>query len=80
MYKYSRNQKEELVYSADGSLNQRDLSVPDAKGNEIEETIFEVSGVKVCSKHSYTYEFDPKRELDKANEFKMGDVGWPLLL
>ena len=58
VYNYSGNQREELVYSADGSLNQRYLSVLDEKGNEVEETIFEARDGSIRSKHSYAYEFD----------------------
>ena len=58
VYNYSGNQREELVYSADGSLNQRYLSVLDDKGNEVEETIFEARDGSTRSKNSYAYEFD----------------------
>lgn len=58
VYKYSGARKEELVYSADGSLNQRYLSTLDERGNKIEETIFETRDGSVRSKHSYAYEFD----------------------
>lgn len=58
VYNYSGNQREDLVYSADGSLNQRYLSVLDDKGNEVEETIFEARDGSISSKHSYSYEFD----------------------
>jgi hypothetical protein len=60
VYKYSGNQREELVYSADGSLNQRYVVVLDDKGNEIEETYFETRDGSVRAKYSYAYEFDAK--------------------
>ena len=60
VYKYSRNQREELVYSSDGSLNQHYVSVLDATGNEIEETTFETRDGSVRSKSKYAYEFDAK--------------------
>ncbi len=60
VYMYSGSQIEELVYSANGSLNQRYVSVLDDKGNEIEETSYEVGGEKVRGKYSYAYEFDAK--------------------
>lgn len=59
VYKYTGNRKEELVYSADGSLNQRYLYTLDEKGNEVEETIFETDG-SIRMKETYTYEFDAK--------------------
>ena len=61
VYKYSgnpANQREELVYSADGSLNQRYLSILDDKGNEVEQTSFETRDGSVGGKYSYVYEFD----------------------
>lgn len=58
VYNYSGNQKESLVYSADGSLNQRYLVILDDKGNKIEETIFETRDGSVSGKLSYAYEFD----------------------
>jgi hypothetical protein len=61
VYKYSgnpANQRDELVYSADGSLNQRYLSILDDKGNEVEQTSFETRDGSVRAKYSYVYEFD----------------------
>jgi len=58
VYKYSGNHREELVYSADGSLNQRYLAILDGKGNETEQTSFETRGGAIRDKYSYTYEFD----------------------
>lgn len=60
VYNYKGNQKEELVYKADGELNQRYLSVLDKRGNEVEETSFNVKDDSVRSKYSYSYEFDSK--------------------
>jgi hypothetical protein len=57
VYKYEGNQKEELVYSENGSLIRRHLYILDDKGNEIEQTDFKADG-SVSSKMSYTYEFD----------------------
>ena len=70
VYKYSEKQREKLVYSADGSLNQHYLSVLDAQGNEIEWTIFEVKDGSVRSKHSYAYEFDAKGNWTKQTNSK----------
>jgi hypothetical protein len=53
VYNYSGNQREELVYSADGSLNQRYLLVLDDNRNEVEKTIFEARDGSIGSKHSY---------------------------
>jgi hypothetical protein len=60
VYKYSGNQCEQLVYSANGSLNQHYLSLLDDKGNEIERTSFETRDGSVRDKYSYVYEFDAK--------------------
>ena len=63
VYKYSgnpANQREDLVYTADGSLNQRYLSVLDDKGNEVEQTSFETRDGSVRGKYKYVYEFDAK--------------------
>jgi len=63
VYKYSgdpANQREELVYTADGSINQRYLSVLDDKGNEVEQTSFETRDGSIRAKYKYAYEFDAK--------------------
>lgn len=70
VYKYSGNQKEELVYSANGSLNQHYLAVLDEQGNEIEETIFEGRDGKIRRKNSYAYEFDAKGNWTKRTSSK----------
>jgi hypothetical protein len=57
VYKYERNQKEELVYSENGSLVRRHLYLLDDKSNVIESTDFDPDG-SVRLKGSYTYEFD----------------------
>lgn len=57
VYKYEGNQKEELVYFANGELMWRHLYILDDKGNVIERTDFGRDG-SVSSKFSYTYEFD----------------------
>jgi len=57
VYKYKGNQREELVYSENGSLVRRHLYILDDKGNTIERTDFDADG-SVSSKSSYTYEFD----------------------
>ena len=59
VYKYDGNQMESLVYSKDGSLNQRYLYTLDDKGNHVEQTIFELNG-SIRAKESYVYEFDSK--------------------
>ncbi len=60
VYKYSASQREEFVYSSDGSLNQHYLSTLDAQGNEVEETSFETRDGSVRGKYKYAYEFDAK--------------------
>ena len=59
VYKYTDKQREELFYSADGSLRQRYLYTLDDKGNEIEKSIFERDGT-VRSRISFVYEFDSR--------------------
>lgn len=58
VYKYKGSELEKLVYSANGSLNQRYVSTLDARGNEVEETIYNVAGNTVRSRVKYSYEFD----------------------
>src|SRR5258705_4248767 len=71
VYKYTGNQREELVYSADGSLNQRYVSILDDKGNEVEETIFETRDGSIRSKESYAYEFDSNGNWTKRTSSKL---------
>lgn len=70
VYKYKGNQKEELVYSDDGSLNQHILYVLDDKGHEIEETIFETNG-SIRAKQRYTYELDANGNWTKRTTSKI---------
>ncbi len=72
VYNYKGNQKEELVYSADGSLNQKYLYTLDDKGNEVEEVIYETKDNSVRSKYSYSYEFDAKGNWTKRVSSKWG--------
>lgn len=60
VYKYEGKQKEQLVYSKDGSLNQKYSSTLDDKGNEIEEIIYDTKDNSVREKYSYSYEFDAR--------------------
>jgi hypothetical protein len=71
VYKYTGNQREELVYSADGSLNQHYVSTLDDKGNELEETSFETRDGSIRSKQSYVYDFDAKGNWRKRTTSKM---------
>ena len=59
VYKYLRNQKEQLDYSEDGRVGQRVLYKLDAKGNVVEETVFNSEG-KPRYKTTYAYKFDSK--------------------
>lgn len=59
-YNYKGNQKEELVYSADGSLNQKYLYTLDDKGNELEKISYQVKDDSIRDKYSSSYEFDAK--------------------
>jgi hypothetical protein len=58
VYKYRESEVEELVYSANGSLNQRYVSTLDNRGNEVEQTNYNVAGNSVRSRVKYSYEFD----------------------
>jgi hypothetical protein len=58
VYNYTATELESLVYSEDGSLNQRSVSTLDAKGNEIERTSFDPRDNKPGATYSYVYEFD----------------------
>ena len=60
VYKYTDKQREELAYSADGSLSQCYLYTLDDKGNEVEKTIFEMRDGSVSSRISFVYEFDSR--------------------
>ena len=70
VYKYTGNKREELVYSADGSLNQRYLITLDEKGNVIEQTSFETRDGSLRLKQAYKYEFDPKGNWTKRTAYK----------
>ena len=58
VYNYKGNQLEELVYSEDGSLNQRYLFTLDGKGNELDRTGFDTRDNKPSAPYSFAYEFD----------------------
>ena len=70
VYKYTGNQKEELVYSEDGKLNQRYLYTFDDKGNKVDQTFFESDG-SIRGKQAYTYEFDAKGNWTKRTTSRM---------
>jgi hypothetical protein len=72
VYKYSGDQLEELVYSKDGSLNQRYVSKLDAKGNKIERTSFDTRDNKPGATFSYVYEFDSHGNWTKRTMSKQG--------
>jgi hypothetical protein len=72
VYNYKGSQMEELVYSADGSLNQKYLSTLDGKGNEIEKVIYETKDNSIRGRYSYSYEFDAKGNWTKRVSSKWG--------
>lgn len=72
VYNYKGNQREELVYSANGSLNQKYLSTLDGRGNEVEEVIYETKDDSIRSRYSYSYEFDAKGNWIKRVSSKWG--------
>lgn len=71
VYNYKGNQLEKLVYSEDGSLNQRSLSILDSKGNEIERTSFDPRDGAAGATHSYAYEFDAHGNWTKRTTSKV---------
>jgi hypothetical protein len=70
VYKFAGDTREELVYAEDGSLNQRYVSTLDAKGDEVEETIYDVKDGSVSERRSYSYEFDAKGNWTKRTTSK----------
>jgi len=60
VYKHSQNQVEELVYTDEGKLNQRYVSILDANGHEIEKTHFGLVNFDIYGDQRYknTYELD----------------------
>jgi len=60
VYNHSPNQVEELVYTEEGKLNQRYLSILDANGNVIERTDFGVVNFHIYGDRKYrsSYELD----------------------
>lgn len=52
------NELETLVYSQDGSLNQRYVATLDTRGNEIAESSFNTKTGAVDNQYTYAYEFD----------------------
>ena len=70
VYKYKGNQKEELMYSEDGSVSQRSLYTLDDKGNPVKETIFRGDG-SISGKQAYTYEFDAQGNWTRRTTFEV---------
>lgn len=70
VYKYSKDQLEELVYSEDGKLNQHYLKKLDDKGNEIEQTNLDVLKIYGDRKYRYEYEFDKQGNWIKQTTYK----------
>ena len=60
VYHYTENQLEGLVYSEDGSLNQRYISKIDKQGDEIERTVYDPRDGAPGKTYAYTYEFDSR--------------------
>ena len=77
VYRYTGNQLESLVYSEDGSLNQRSVSLLDAKGNEIERTSFDPRDGAPGAKYSYVYKFDANGNWTKRTTSKVITNGRP---
>jgi hypothetical protein len=60
VYKYKGKQIEQLVYTADGSLNRKNVSTLDEKGNEIEKVYYDRIDDSISEKYSYSHEFDAR--------------------
>lgn len=58
VYNHKDNQVEELVYSEDGKLNQKYLSILDDKGNEVERINFNVLGIQRDGDSKYSIKYD----------------------
>jgi hypothetical protein len=73
VYNYKgANERETLVYSQNGSLNQKYAATLDARGNMIEESSFNTKTGAVNNKYAYTYEFDPHGNWIKQTTSKWG--------
>jgi hypothetical protein len=72
VYNYTKNQVEQLVYTSNGSLNQKYLVTLDEEGNEIEEINFGLSNYKFYGdrKYRYEYEFDSQGNWIKQKTYK----------
>lgn len=72
VYKRTSSQVDELVYSEDGDLNQRYLSVIDTNGNEIERTDFGLANFKIYGDRKYksSYELDENGNWIKQTNWK----------
>jgi hypothetical protein len=58
VYNHKDNKVEKLVYSENGKLNQKYLSVLDDKGNEVERTNFNVLGLDRDGDTKYSIKYD----------------------
>lgn len=59
VYNYRNlSERETLVYSEDGALNQKYTATLDAHGNELQESSYNTKTDAVDNKYAYTYEFD----------------------
>jgi hypothetical protein len=71
VYNYTGNQLEKLVYTEDGTVNQRSISTLDNKGNEIEKTSFDPRDGAPGAKYSYVYELDARGNWTKRTTSTM---------
>ncbi|MBE7515053.1 MAG: hypothetical protein HS105_00350 [Chloracidobacterium sp.] len=80
VYNYKPGQREKLVYSDDGSLNQKYIYKLDDKGNEIEMIAYDVATDKPNGKETYKYlRFDAKGNWTKRIVFAADDTTGPVL-
>ncbi len=71
VYEYAAGERRELVYDADGALNQRYIYKLDAKGNEIEMISYDVATGEIEGKEKYEYlRFDRQGNWSKRIEYE----------
>lgn len=70
-YEYAEGERRELVYDAEGALNQKYIYKLDAKGNEIELITYDAATGKIEGKEKYEYlGFDAQGNWTKRIEYE----------
>lgn len=77
IYNYKDKQREEFVYSADGSLDQKYITVFDDKGIESEMISYDIKTNEIDGKESYEYsKFDAKGNWTEKTTFEHTGDDW----